>query len=342
MKKNATLIAKLGTGLLVITLFSGCKFITDLFKKAPAKEKVTEVQEVEKEEGTGEVLLNIDGKPVLKESDFDKHLTQMLQVNPYFRGAGVDSLPMAIKRKFFDELVKQELILAWADKNRIEDDAEFIKSFAEMKALVKRSLLVQRFESKIFEDISVSDNEVKDHFNQNKEKFVKEPGGVLISGIKFEDEEKADSFLDKAKGKKSDDFIALAQKDKDGKFKDFGRVSKEKKGIEGADIPNSVKDRAFSLKNFPAIDKVKVGKNFWVIHASDKKEAEVFDFDEVKPQLEVMLRNNKFREELDKHIKELKGEFTIDVNEDFFKDNAPKLPEGVKIKTKEEVEAEAA
>jgi len=96
------------------------------------------------------------------------------------------------------------------------------------------------------------------------------------------------------------------------------------------------------LKNFPAIDKVKVGKNFWVIHASDKKEAEVFDFDEVKPQLEVMLRNNKFREELDKHIKELKGEFTIDVNEDFFKDNAPKLPEGVKIKTKEEVEAEAA
>jgi len=193
MKKNATLIAKLGTGLLVITLFSGCKFITDLFKKAPAKEKVTEVQEVEKEEGTGEVLLNIDGKPVLKESDFDKHLTQMLQVNPYFRGAGVDSLPMAIKRKFFDELVKQELILAWADKNRIEDDAEFIKSFAEMKALVKRSLLVQRFESKIFEDISVSDNEVKDHFNQNKEKFVKEPGGVLISGIKFEDEEKADS-----------------------------------------------------------------------------------------------------------------------------------------------------
>ena len=164
MDKSTKLIAKLGTGLLVLVFFSGCEFFS-----AKKVEKKAEVAQVEKgEEAKGLTLLNIDGKSVLTDEDFDKHLTQMLQVNPYFRGAGVDSLPMAIKRKFFDELIKQELILAWADKKGLENDKEFIKSFEEMKKLVKRSLLVQKFESNIFDTIKVSDGEINDDFKKNK------------------------------------------------------------------------------------------------------------------------------------------------------------------------------
>jgi hypothetical protein len=123
-----------------------------------------------------------------------------------------------MKRKFFDELVKQELILAWAGKNDIESDPQFIKSFEEMSKLVKRSLLVQNFETKLFEGINVSDSEIKDHFEQNKSKFVKDAGGVMVIGIEFNNKEKAAAFFDKVKDKKAD-FAEIAGKEKDGEFK---------------------------------------------------------------------------------------------------------------------------
>jgi len=251
---------------------------------------------------------------------------------------------MQVKRKFFDELVKQELILAWAIKNDIEDTAEFKKSFAEMVKLVKRSLLVQQFESQIFKDIVVTDADVKKHFDENKEKFIKEPGGVLVSGIKFKNAEKADAFLEKAKANKSD-FVELAKEEDSTNFQDFGRVSEQPQQPQqpmgqGSDVPSAIQKKALELKTLPAIAKVKVGKNIWVIHVSDKKTPEYFKLDEIKPQLETMLKNNKFREVLDGKIKTLRGEFTIDVNEDFFKETKVGLPEGMKIKTREEVEAE--
>ncbi|MBD3231388.1 hypothetical protein GF322_01865 [Candidatus Dependentiae bacterium] len=325
MKGNFKNIVKLGTCLSILVLFSGCKQIFDWFKKKTDKaEEIVEVVQKEIEiskpetQGTGEVLLNIDGKPVLRESEFNKHLNQMLQMNPYFRGASTDSLPMPIKRKFFDELIKQEIILAWANKNNIDQDPEFIKNFEEMKNLVKRSLLVQRFESKIFDDIKVSDSEINDYYKENKEKFIKEPGGVMLSAIKFDNKEKANNFYDEVKDRKSD-FVELAKKEDAKSFQDFGRISKEKKDFELNDIPLVIRQKAFALKNLPAIEKVNVGKNTWVIYVSDKQDPTYFQISEIKTQLEAMLKNNKFRDILEQRVGEIKKDFTVDVNENFFK-----------------------
>ena len=55
----------------------------------------------------------------------------------------------------------------------------------------------------------------------------------------------------------------------------------------------------------------------------------------------TMLKNNKFKDALNKRVEGLRKEFTISVNEDFFKQSAmPQLPAGMKIKTKEQVDAE--
>ena len=325
MERNIRFVYGITTAVLLLTLFAGCKPLFDLFSKK-TEEKVEEVKKEEAapktEEARGPVLLSIDGRPVLRESDFNRHLTQMLQMNPYFRGAGPESLPAPLKRKFFDELSKQELILAWADKNHVEKDPEFKKSYADMKKLVKRSLLVQRFESKLFEDINVTDKEIKDHFDKEKSKFVKEPGGVLVAGIKFSDGEKATKFYNTVKGKQAQ-FEELAKKEDEENFKDFGRVSKEQQGMMGSDIPAAVKEKALSLSKLPAIEKITVGKNVWVIRAWDKQDTKFFELDEVKPQLEAMLKNNKFRDVLDARVKKLEGEFTIDRNYDYFKEVEP-------------------
>src|SRR5271154_956842 len=102
---NKGSLFKGSTAVLSLALLTGC-----IGKKEEAtKDSAPSSQEVA--QSTGAVLCSINGKPVIRESDFLTNINQMLQANPYFRGAGADSLPLSIKRKFFDELVKQEVIL---------------------------------------------------------------------------------------------------------------------------------------------------------------------------------------------------------------------------------------
>ncbi len=337
MKSNAKIISQIGLGILVVSLFVGCKPLFDLFRKKAEKEVVEVEKEVKEELDTSPVLLTIDGKTAITETKFKKHLNQMLQMNPYFRGAGIDSLPVQLQRKFFDELIKQEVILAWAYKNDMDEDSQFLKSLGEMIKLVKRSLLVQGFEKKIFDGIVIPVKERKDYFNKNKEKFVKDPGGVQVSGIKFDIEEKADDFYQKVRGKSAADFAKLAKKENEKNFKDFGRVGDgevPKTGFMMQKTPASIKRKVTSIKRFPNIDKVKAGKDFWVAHFSNKKDKVYLTFEEIDAQqIEPMLKHNKFRDELNKHVDKVKSEFTLDINEDRFKQAAPpQLPAGGRTK----------
>jgi peptidyl-prolyl cis-trans isomerase C len=322
MKKNNNM-AKLILAVVAVSLLGGCKPVMDFFKNKRVAKKVESNKLPKSYADNSPVLLNIDGMPAITENDFNKHLTQMLQVNPYFRGASLDSLPGQLKRKFFEELVKQELILAWANKNNVDQDADFRKNYEEMKKLVKRSLLVQNFETKLFEDVKVLDADVKDHFEKNKDKFVKEPGGVNVEGISFEDNEAANTFLALVKGKEAE-FKTLAKaQDKDA-FKSFGRIE-DKQASMGSFVPKEIKDKALSLKKYPSVVKVQSGGKVWVICATDKKDTQYFELAEIKEQLEGMLKNNKFREILEEKVKDLKGDFTLDINEDFFSEPAPAM-----------------
>lgn len=308
--------------MLSLVLFPSCG-VMDKTKQAEEKKEAT--QKVDSGKTEGATLLTIDGKVAIDEGIFNRNLNQMLQSSPYFRGATADALPSQIKRRFFDELIKQELIVSDADSKQVEKDAEFRKAYAEMKDLLKRSLKIQMFEKGIFENIKVSDSDIKKHFEESKEHYVKVAGGVLAVGVKFDKEDQAQAFLNSVKNK-ADDFEKLGKDSKAGKFKDFGRVGKENKGFGAETVPAPIKEAVLAAKDMPFIGLVKSGKEFWVVKASDKKDAVYFELDEIKQQLEGMIKNNKFKEVLDEKIKTLKENHKIDVNEDFFKEKqAPAL-----------------
>lgn len=306
--KKITGYAYQGCALVVaLSMLSGCGWFG---KKDATKDAKTS--------GSDQVLCSIDGKDVIKESDFNNSLNQMLQANPYFRGAGADSLPMQIKHRFFDELVKQELIIAEADRTNIEKDSEFQKSLDEMIKLVKRSLKVQFFEKKVFEGIKVSEHDSKKYFEENKERYMKAAGGVLVVGASFANEADAQAFLQSAKGS-VENFEKLAKANKKATFRDFGRVSKGNQ-MSLSMTPAPVKDAALAMHKLPGIEKVKAGKEIWVIKAWDKKDAVYYEYNEIKPQLEMVLKNNQARDVLEKLLKDLREKFKVTVNEDFFKD----------------------
>jgi len=296
---------------LALTVLAGC----DFSKKESGSEKSTA-----KADGSI-VLCTINNEPVIKESEFLSSLNQMIQANQYFRGASAESLPKELQRKFFDQLATQALIEKYSVKNSIEKDPEFIKAYEETEKLLKRSLMVQMFEKKLYDGIKVSDEDIQKHYAENKDRFVKSAGGVLVAGARFDTDEAAQAFLAKAKADVNA-FDKLVKDEKGAKFRDFGRVSKEAKNPQYDVVPGPIKDTALGLTKLPAVDKVKVGKEYWVIKAWDKKDAEIFDLAEIKQHIEAMLKNNLFKDALDKQLQDIKGDFKMTVNEDYFKEKA--------------------
>lgn len=337
MKRSTSTILQWSTMVVALVIVSGCDFLKKKEAEAPSA--------TEKSATEGMVLCSINGEPVITEGEFVNNLNQMIQSNPYFRGAKPDALPKELLRKFFDQLTTQALIEKYSLKHNIEKDPEYIKAYNETEKLLKRSLMVQVFEKKIYDDIKVSDSDMQKHYNENKDRFVKSAGGVLAMGAHFDDEASADEFLNKVKSN-MDNFETLAKENKSAKFKDFGRVSKEGKGFQYEAVPGPVKDVALSMKKLPGVEKVKVGKEFWVVKAWDKTDTVFFDLDEIKSHIEAMLKNNLFRDALDKRIKDIKGDFNVVVNEEYFKETKSEVAEdeteGAEKKTPEEPIATAA
>jgi len=321
MKNKIIILTKTTLLALPIVILSGCDWFSS--PKQPKIEKTTKTTTVKKDGST--VLVSINGEPVITEDEFKKNLEQMIQSNPYFKGADINSLPKELLRKFLDQLVTQALIEKYQVKNDIENDAEFQKSYEETEKLLKRSLMVQLYEKKIYDGISVTKDDIQKHFDDNKDRFVKNPGGVLTVGASFSDEKEAEEFLEDVKNK-LDDFEKLAEENKNATFKDFGRVNKSQanQGFQFDATPGPIKDSALAMRKDAGVEKVKVGKEFWVIKAWDKKDSEYFKLDEIESHVESMIKNNKFRDILDVNLKKLReNDFTVTLNEEYFKPSEP-------------------
>lgn len=315
MKQLSSILIKGSLFSVSLLVLSGCNW--NPFSKKSADAEVSAAAT-----GDSVVLCSINGKPVIKESDFINNLNQMIQANQYFRGATAESLPKELQRKFFEQLVTQALIEAHANENGIEKHPAFIKAYQEADKQLKSALKVQVVEKEIYDGISVNDDEINKYYNENKERFVKVPGGTLAAGIRFETDAAADAFLAKARTNIAN-FETLAKAEKDGKFRDFGRVSKESRGMQFEIVPGPIKDAVLAAPKAPHVEKVKAGKDIWVIKSWDKKNTELFELAEVKPHIDGMLKSNKFKDVLDARLKDIRSKMNVSVNEGFFASKEP-------------------
>jgi hypothetical protein len=315
MTKNVLTSSALVASLM---LTAGC----DLLKKKDTLAPQAETSSTK----SGVTLCSINGEPAVTEGEYKQNLSQMLQANPYFKGASAESLPNELKRRFLEQLSMQAVIEKFSDKNGIENDPEFIKIYNELKEQVKRSIKVQLFEKRIYDGIKVADNDITKYYNENKNRFVKVAGGVLAMGVRFDNEAQANAFLAKAK-QNVEGFEKLAKADAAGKFRDFGRVSKEVRGgFQMEIVPTPIKDSVLGMTKLPGVEKIKAGKEYWVVKAWDKKDTVLFGVEEVKTHIEAMLKNNQFKDAIEKRMEELKKEMKVVVNEDYFKDATKPAP----------------
>lgn len=323
MKKNAGMLVKAALACSVALTFQGCSvlewFNTKTTPAAPAK-SATASRSVDVDDVVYATIGN-DNKPFITKKEFDVKLNQMLQA---YRGqVTADALPMEAKRKFLDDLAKMRAISAvWADDRNIASDPAFQSLLAERIETAKEAAIVEQFVNELRSGIEISESEVSADYKKNKDRYVKVAGGATIKAVSFSSEKDADAFLKKAQGN-ADQFEALANKESDGKFKDFGFVPSVQQdpnmGMMPNRVPDFLKDAVFAAKKFPAINTVSNGQQHWVFCATDKKDSVHFELAEIKDQLREMLKENKFKGILDERMKEMVRKAHIKVNEEYFK-----------------------
>lgn len=274
--------------------------------------------------GSGQVLASLkSGKALVTEEDFKAKIAQQLKASPYTANMSVDSIPLPAQRKFLDEIVNVELIAEWGVNENISSSAAFKKEFDEAVAALKKSLIAKRFVEDLQKSITVSDEEVRQDYNKNKSRYVKTPGGVLLSAVQFGSKSEAQQFFAAVKDKPA--AFATVAKKQDLKLREFGRVSKDAQGP--ARVREELRDAALALKKFPGVELVKLDNDFWVICGSDKQTASYYELAEIEGQLKNMLQANRFNEVLEKRLEGLKKEYPVEVNEAYFKDAAPSKEE---------------
>jgi peptidyl-prolyl cis-trans isomerase C len=102
----------------------------------------------------------------------------------YFQGAEG-------RKRLIDELVMHELLFSDAVARNLENDEEFIAVMENMK----KSMLQQYALRKMFKEITVSEEEIKDFYEKNKDTFITEEM-VSASHILVDTEEKANDVLE--------------------------------------------------------------------------------------------------------------------------------------------------
>ncbi len=188
------------------------------------------------------------------------------------------------RRAILEELVNMELFSLLGAELEVEKDPKFIETMAEVKKDVTRQFAVEA----IMKDVAVSDEELDEYYEKNKENF-QVPETVRASHILVADEDgmkkvRADldagmSFEDAARKHSS-----CPSKEQGG---DLGYFSKEQMVPEFAAAAFAMKVGEISA------EPVKTQFGLHLIKLVDKKEASVRPLEEVRSQLAESLLNDK-------------------------------------------------
>jgi peptidyl-prolyl cis-trans isomerase C len=212
------------------------------------------------------------------------------------------------KQRFLDEIIKKELLYQEALKEGFDKDPDFERRLEDFKKL---TLISRIFEKEIVEKSSVSDQEVRDFFENNREEFTA-TGQTRVSHVLVKTEEEARKVL--ARLEKGDKFVDVAKTESIDKASaarggDLGFVSR------GQMVPE-FEEAAFKLPVGELSQPVKTPFGYHVLKVTDRKEGPPVDYEKIKGMIRQKLVNDKQQEIFETYIAGLKKTYKIEINKD--------------------------
>lgn len=241
------------------------------------------------------ILATVNGMPIT-EADVDIMVNALIQ-----HGQNVNNEQG--RKMVLEQLISKKLLLLDAQKNLYEYDKEF-KSELEM---VKNDLLVNFTMKKAMENITVTEAEVKEYYEKNKEDLVSGET-VSASHILVDSEEKANEILKRIKANEIS-------------FEDAARTesscpSKENGGnlgefTRGQMVPE-FDEACFSMNAGEIKGPVKTQFGYHLIKLHSKNEPKQMDFNEIKEQLKSSILQQKQQDAYRSKINQLQILYPVD------------------------------
>lgn len=209
--------------------------------------------------------------------------------------------PEGIKR-VVDELINQEVLYLEALEKGLDKEEAFVTELEK----VKEGLVKQYALNNLLTNISASEDELLNFYNENKEKFQK-PESVVASHILIDTEDKANDII-----KEINEGLAF----EDAAKKYSSCPSKEQGGnlgefTKGQMVPE-FEEAAFSMELNTISDPVKTQFGYHIIKLISKNEEALSTFDEVKDQLNQQVLGMKQQEAYLNKTNELKQKYKVE------------------------------
>lgn len=206
-------------------------------------------------------------------------------------------------QKVVDELVNQELLYLEALENKVDEEEEFNQILEDTKVVLLKNYAI----SKLLSKESVSEDEIKEYYNENQEHFSK-PESVVAGHILVEDEDQANKIKKEIEeGKSFEDaareYSTCPSKEKGGELGEFSR---------GQMVPE-FEDKAFEMEEGAISEPVKTQFGYHIIKLDQKNEAGRKEFDEVKAEIEQIVLGLKQQTKYLDKVKELKGKYEVEI-----------------------------
>jgi len=284
-------------GLIAVLLFSACENFENLVR--PKKT----VSETQKKEIEGPLLAQVNDWQIGL-GDFEKRLNfldtlakqQNLDVNDY-----------EFKKQILDELVKTVLLAEEAKSRGLDNEQDIVEALNSYK----QTLLAQRLLGETIKDISVTDVEIKNFYEQNKEYF-KSPEQIKIREIGVNTNAEAKNLYIRIL--QGEDFSYLAEqysllpsKPKGG---DLGYISydPEKKFQRFWEVALTLENGEIS-NIFSGDD-----KKYYIVKLEDKKAGKTTSLSEIEEDIRKMLKADKENNEIERLIDSIKQKVAVIVN----------------------------
>lgn len=206
-------------------------------------------------------------------------------------------------RRVIDEMVNQELLYFDAIENKLDQDEEFI----EVLEATKTALLKNYAFSKVIANEVVSEDEIRDYFNENKDMFKKEET-VKASHILVDSEEKANEILDKLnEGLSFEDaakeYSTCPSKEDGGNLGEFGK----------GQMVKEFEDEAFNMEVGTVSKPVKTQFGYHLIKLMEKNPPADASLDEVKEEINRQLLISKQQDKYLGKIQDLKSKYEVEM-----------------------------
>jgi hypothetical protein len=266
---------------------------------------------------TGEILVTMQGKPVISTAMLELEREEFLNARPEFKQALPFMDPQSLvgfDRSILGALIEQVIVDQYIIDNKIHESEQYKTELQNMFKGIRRVLNHKYFGQD--KAVSVSDAEVRAVYEANKSKIqglMISQGGVAATGIEFNDGSSARAFATKAKNSPGG-FKKAAQDDGlNARIKDFKLVNNQSVGID-----EQLRDKVAAIKTVPSIETFEVNGKFWVVNATSQEEPKYLPYEQVKDQLKQQLEHNKRTEMVKEELNRLQIEQGVEVNEDHF------------------------